>query len=110
MIGKTRYGNFITILWNMRESKTEIVSISEFTNQDESFDVVCALSALWIRERRKKKITALERSERLYEGIYDHETRLGPSATEKQGRHLGLRTSIDRLNYGRTLLSIEYHD
>ncbi len=108
IIGKTRYGNHIEIEWNISDSKMEILSISEFSDPREVFDRSCVLAAIGMAAKRSKYHLAAERLYEIAIALKYSDSQMDEALREELTSELGLTTSIDRVNYGRSLVGVEY--
>ena len=108
ILGKTRYGNVIEISWKTTDFSKTIDHISEFADPDETFDKFCVLTLVWLSSKRDLSQWPGDRSVQFEVAVNKIIRHTGFDRLYLLALEMKLRTSIDMLNYGRTLVGIEY--
>lgn len=103
-IGTTRFGNPVEVFWYFDKSEISILWVSRFDNKAEEYDGVAVLEARSIVCFRSSQSTLRVRVEPLEAVTRAKRRRLGAKAFRREAITLGHTTSVDRTNYGRTLL------
>ncbi len=105
-IGTTRLGNKIVLEWESDESGIKYLKFQRFSAIEEHFDAWIVLELFSILVKRKN--ISLYGSHEIDENAEKHRELVGRKLADHLSNELNLKNSIDRANYARQLLRIEF--
>ena len=110
LIGHTRYGSPIELFWEIRNGERFILGFSPFNRLDEQYDVFCVSEAF----RRRDRAVAARDPTQGFSDFDDQASSEFLSDDEDSvcevGTSMGHVTSLQRADYGKTLLCLEFRD
>lgn len=109
-IGYTRYGNPIELFWEIRHGLRIVLGFSVFDCADEQYDAYCVSEAF---RRRARTVAARDPTQGFFkfdDQVNKQLRRQDMDSVLEVGTIMGHVTSLQRADYGKTLLCQEFRD
>ena len=100
-IGTTRSGKPIELDWQFENGRRKVLSVSAFADEGDNYDVFVTLEVKWWDAVWSKDPKSNTEEDVFRNLLKDKEFDIGLDVIAKFGQQLGLRDSIERIEFGR---------
>lgn len=100
-IGTTRSGKPIELVWQFENGRRKVLSVSAFADSADNYDVFVTLEVKWWDTVWSKDPFSKTEKDVLRDLLEGKEFDVGQEGIARFGQQLGLRDSIERMEFGR---------